>query len=632
MRRHSWRALLLAVALASLPVVAGADQASQPGSEAAAQLTAGRHHTCAVLAAAARCWGFGGDGRLGYGSEDSIGDGETPASAGPVDFGAGQTVRALSAGTAHTCALLDGGSVRCWGFGGDGRLGYANTTSIGDTTTPASAGPVSLGAGRTAVAVGAGGDHSCALLDDGSVRCWGYGFDGRLGYGATDRVGDDETPGSVAPVDLGAGRTATALSVGVDHNCAILDNGSVRCWGFGGSGQLGYGNAESIGDTETPGSVGPVDLGPGRTATAISAGGDHTCAILDNGAVRCWGFGGSGQLGYGNDSSIGDDETPGSVGPVDLGAGRTARAISAGGRHTCAILDDAGVRCWGSAALGQLGYANTTPIGVAQVPGALGPVDLGSGRTALAIAAGELHTCARLDDASVRCWGFGATGRLGYCDEANVGDDEPPSVRGPVDIGAGGGCGVTGGPPPPPPPPVAPPAPPAPPVAPAAPAAPGVAAADPFAAEAMRAQRLRRCLAAAARRPRAARRRARQICVQIHRRTPGRVRLVRARAISPTRVVLTFVASGSDRRNPPAARAYLVKQGRRSLRRLRDFERGQALCGGSCWFKGIAVGATLELTVTNLRPKTTYHYAVAARDNVSHRTGPRSRSIAVRTK
>ncbi|MEZ5100268.1 MAG: hypothetical protein R3C15_10820 [Thermoleophilia bacterium] len=108
------------------------------------------------------------------------------------------------------------------------------------------------------------------------------------------------------------------LDTGDAHSCAILDTGAVRCWGLGGSGRLGYGATSAIGDDETPASVGPVDLGPGRTATAITVGGLHTCATLDNGTVRCWDRALEGQLGYGSTTTIGDDETPASVGPVSL--------------------------------------------------------------------------------------------------------------------------------------------------------------------------------------------------------------------------------------------------------------------------------------------------------------------------
>ncbi len=432
--------VVMAAAAGTLARGASAEQASQPGSPAAGHIDVSAAsdlsgHTCAVISGlGARCWGFGGHGRLGLGNEITIGDDETPGSVGPVDIGAGRTLTAIAVGAFHTCALLNDGSVRCWGFGGDGRLGYANVATIGDDETPGSIGPVDLGAGRTAKAITAGSGHTCALLDEGSVRCWGFGGDGRLGYGNPNPIGDNETPGSAGPVDLGAGRTAQAISAGDTHTCAILDDGTVRCWGFAAIGQLGYANNVTIGENETPGSVGPVDLGAGRTAKAISAGSGHTCALLDDGTVRCWGFGGNGRLGYANVATIGDSERPGSVGPVDLGEGRTAVAISAGAAYTCAVLDDGSVRCWGSGANGRLGYASTNDIGDDESPGAVGPVNLGPGRSAAAISAGGRHTCALLDDGAVRCWGSGAYGTLGYCNENDVGDDEPPGSAGPVKL------------------------------------------------------------------------------------------------------------------------------------------------------------------------------------------------------
>jgi alpha-tubulin suppressor-like RCC1 family protein len=398
-------------------------------------IDAGGLHGCAILDnGTVRCWGYAGAGQLGYGNPNHIGDDETPGSVGPVSLGTGRTARAITTALGHTCALLDNGAVRCWGWGASGRLGYGHTSNIGDDETPGSVGPVDLGPGRTARAIAAGGSHTCAILDNASVRCWGYGLGGQLGYGDTNHIGDDEAPGSVGPVNLGSGRTARAITAGSDHTCAILDNGSVRCWGHGGVGQLGYGNTHTIGDNETPGSVGPVDLGPGRTARAIAAGGSHTCAILDNGSVRCWGLGGFGQLGYGDTNHIGDDEAPGSVGPVNLGPGRTARAITAGDLHTCAVLDNGSVRCWGLGDTGRLGYGDTNHIGDDEAPGSVGPVDLGSGRTARAITAGGAHTCAILDNGSVRCWGDGGSGRLGYGNTHDIGDNEAPGSVGPVDL------------------------------------------------------------------------------------------------------------------------------------------------------------------------------------------------------
>ena len=445
-------ALLALLAVVGLgPTTATAEQASQPSAVTAGWLDAGRYHTCAVVPLGSlRCWGYGGDGALGYGNTATIGDDETPAAAGPVDVGAGRTVQAVSAGTVHTCALLDAGAIRCWGFGGDGRLGYGNITNIGDDETPAAAGPVDLGPGRSAKVVSSGRGHTCAVLDDDSVRCWGFNFDGRLGYGNTTSIGDNETPGSVGPVPLGAGRTARTITSGDSHTCALLDDGNVRCWGFGVAGQLGYASSGNVGDDETPDQIGPVDFGAGRTTVAISAGDFHNCAILNDGSVRCWGFGGNGRLGYGNTNSIGDDERPGDVGPVNLG-GRTAVSIAAGGNHSCAILDDGSVRCWGFGQDGQLGYASRTSIGDDETPGDVGPVDIGAGRTAVSIAAGGSQTCVRLDDGSVRCWGRGTYGELGLCSRQTIGDDETPAAAGPVDLGVPGvpaaGCAVLTPPP-----------------------------------------------------------------------------------------------------------------------------------------------------------------------------------------
>src|SRR5436190_20214158 len=167
-------------------------------------------------------------------------------------------------------------------------------------------------AGRLA----AGARFSCAIIRGGAVRCWGINDSGQLGYGNTRDIGDNETPASVAPVDLG-GHKAVAIAAGFYHACALLDNGRVRCWGQGSAGQLGYGNTNNVGDDETPAAAGPVELG--GKAVAITAGGFHTCAILDNGRVRCWGLNWRGELGVGNTNNIGDYETPASVAPVNLG-------------------------------------------------------------------------------------------------------------------------------------------------------------------------------------------------------------------------------------------------------------------------------------------------------------------------
>jgi len=648
-------AVVLLVAVA-LPAGSAAEQASQPTSPAAGLLDVSSAtgdssgHTCALAAGGAlRCWGFGSIGRLGYANESTIGDDETPGAVAPVDLGG--TAAAVSVGAFHTCAALADGSVRCWGFGINGRLGYGNTITIGDDEAPGSAGPVNLGGAATAITAGSG--HTCALLTGGSLRCWGFGGDGRLGYGDQRTIGDDEVPSSVGTVDLGG--AATAVTAGGFHTCGLLVGGSVRCWGLGDNGRLGYGNGTTIGEDEKPSSVGPVATG--GAAKAITAGDGHTCALLEGGSVRCWGLGGNGRLGYANTDTIGDDETPASVAqPVSLGG--VATAISAGDAHTCALLEGGSVRCWGFGGNGRLGYANTSDVGDNEAPGSVGPVALG--RPAKAISAGGRHTCALLDDDSVRCWGFAATGRLGYCNPNDIGDDEAPGSVGPVNVTGPAACpaaaapGAGGAGPAPAPAPGGSPVPAAPPRLVKRPLTQAQLYRRALAAQARRKRALGGCFAkvkrhardeqrrlrsrgSAARRARAKRHikrhraQGRRACLRRFGRTPGGVGDLEARAVSKSRVALSFSAVGTDREKPPAARSYVIKQSRKPIRGARGFARAQTLCRGPCRFKVTLVGAKATLTVQDLRPNTTYHYSVAARDNVSGRQGPHSVTVKART-
>ena len=115
--------------------------------------------------------------------------------------------------------------------------------------------------------------------------------------------------GDILPaVDLGSGKTAKAIAAGDSHTCVILDNSSVKCWGANASGQQGLGDTDNRGDnsSEMGDNLPVVDLGTGRTAKAIAAGSDHTCAILDNASIKCWGANASGQLGLGDIDNRGD--------------------------------------------------------------------------------------------------------------------------------------------------------------------------------------------------------------------------------------------------------------------------------------------------------------------------------------
>ena len=424
----------LALAIAALCVLlvvtsAQAEQASAGADRTAAgYLDAGDKHTCAILVdGTVHCWGIGADGRLGYGTTADLPD---AADAGAVDLGPGRTARAFAAGFDFSCAILDTGAVRCWGGGANGRLGNGSTGAV---LSPAAGPPVDFGPGLTATAITAGYQHACAILSDGSVRCWGLGTAGRLGYGNQSSVGDNEQVSAAGPVDIGAGHRAVAISAGWYHTCAIRDDGQLLCWGYGAYNQLGYPGTASVGDDETPAAVGPVPLG-GHTVRAVSAGDSHTCAVLDDGTARCWGLGTYGRLGYGSTATV---PTAAAAPPINLGPGRSARAITTYLGHTCAILDTGDVRCWGLGGNGRLGYGNQDGIGddPGETPASAGPVPL-SGHAARAVTVGISHTCALLDDSTLRCWGFGGDGRLGYGDNMSVGDTPARSVAlaGPVPL------------------------------------------------------------------------------------------------------------------------------------------------------------------------------------------------------
>ena len=430
--------ILLTTVLASLGLSApaGADAGGGvpgvPRTDASA-LSVGFDFGCVIVSdGGVRCWGGNGEGQLAQGNTVKIGD-DPGESTVPVDLGPGRTAVVVSAGSFHACALLDNGQVRCWGYNSSGQLGQGNTDKIGDNPGESTV-PVDLGPGRTAVAVEAGDYHTCAVLDTGQLRCWGYNGAGQLGQGNTNNIGDTAGETTVA-VDLGPGRTAVAVAGGYASTCAVLDNGQLRCWGYNADGQLGQGHSNNIGDTAGETTV-PVDLGPGRTARAVAAGGYHVCAVLDTGQLRCWGFNSSGQLGQGNTDDIGDTAGETTV-AVDVGPGRTVVAVNGGGYHTCAVLDDGQLRCWGRNDFGQLGQGHVAYLGDSAGESTVA-VDLGPGRTALAVSGGEYHTCAVLESRQLRCWGLNDVGQLGQGNAVSFGNDPGELPAGLAAVGLGG--------------------------------------------------------------------------------------------------------------------------------------------------------------------------------------------------
>jgi alpha-tubulin suppressor-like RCC1 family protein len=404
----------------------GAPAADATSDRRIVQVSIGGEHTCAVLSdGGLRCWGAGE--ALGYRTIDDIGDNEHPYQAGDVPTGG--RVKQVAAGGGFTCALYEGGNVRCWGSNQYGTLGYGHTDDLfGAGKTPDVLPDLELGGPVSMIT--AGGLHVCALLVSGEVRCWGNNGAYQLATGDEEAIGDNEVPGSRSPLQLGS--EATSLSAALFATCAVVKGDFVRCWGLlgGFSGApMGYGGVEIIGDDETPAQAGNINVG--GSTSAVATGSDHICALLSAGRVRCWGLGGS--LGYQEDEPIGDDETPASAGDVDVGG--PIVELAAAGTARCARLSSGSLRCWGSNGLagGVLGSGSPETIGDDETPAEAGDVQVGGAVVQLAVGA-SAHTCAILDDGAIRCWGKNDRGALGLGHTATIGDDETPADVDPVRV------------------------------------------------------------------------------------------------------------------------------------------------------------------------------------------------------
>ncbi|KAA0162820.1 hypothetical protein FNF31_03084 [Cafeteria roenbergensis] len=403
-------------------------------------------------------FGMGADGRLGFGSTANYGGtpSKMPVPQGPVQLG-GRGV-ALAAGGAFSLVLLDDGRVRAFGKGNSGQLGNGVSPGTGSTpeTVPALVATVPLG--QRAVALAAGSDHSVVLLEDGSVRTFGANTFGQLGHGSDGPIGASAAEAAVlatAEVPLASERAAgavlqtyvprrealpsraVAVAAGSFHSLVLLQDGTVRTFGIGASGQLGYGASTAVGATatEAPALMPPVPLG--GSAVAVAGGASFSLVLLADGTVRAFGTGNSGQLGYGDQETVGHQPTrlPSMLGPVPLGG--LAVAVACGGSHSLVLLGDGTVRTFGTGSNGRLGYGDTQKVGAAEarVPSEMGPVPLGG--DAVAVAGSDSHSLVLLQDGTVRSFGYGGNGRLGYGSSSDVGATLPtlPSAQGPVSVG-----------------------------------------------------------------------------------------------------------------------------------------------------------------------------------------------------
>jgi Regulator of chromosome condensation (RCC1) repeat len=331
----------------------------------------------------------------------------------------------VAAGGVHTCALLDDGTVRCWG---DNTVGQLGVSGASNTMTPAP----SVDLGAKAVSISMAGLHSCAALETNGVDCWGDNAAGELGTG--DQVFH---PTPVAP--SGSLSNVIAVATGADHTCVIDPAGGLSCWGrdIGGpiagdsttqlvpvnvpiespvlaiaagdqrTVALSYGGrVYALGKLTSSSYSGmmPRALNTPSAAVAVAAGGYQACAILDGGDLRCWG----------NDSNNSTINLFAGDPPQAVSLPGKAIAVAVGGQFTCAVLESGDLSCWGDNYSGQLGLGHTR----AQ-PTPSPPISVGG--KAIAVTAGYRHTCVLLEDRAIKCWGDNSAGQLGLGDRRSRG-------------------------------------------------------------------------------------------------------------------------------------------------------------------------------------------------------------------
>jgi alpha-tubulin suppressor-like RCC1 family protein len=371
MRVRSVMTILAApVAVTTLTAIAAVGPPSAQAATAAARAPS----VTAPARLSVRAWGDDSAGELG--------DGTFTARSVPAAVGGLSSVGAIAAGGRHGLALLTSGTVLAWGddtFGQDG-----NGKSSSDAELP-----VPVKGLSKVVKIAAGGEHSLALLANGTVLAWGDNFDGQLG--------DGSTTSSTVPVPVKGLTHVTAISAGDSFSLAVLANGTVMAWGDNSNGQLGNGTNSNTSDV-------PVQVSGLHGAIAVAAGGQHSLALESDGTVMAWGEDGDGQLGTGSQAD-GSTDVPGQV--EDL---TNAVAVAAGSDFSLALTADGVVKGWGDNGFFELAHPDGFPGGIQSSDV---PVTIPGTGKATAIAAGGLFGLALRENGTVMGWGDNAFGQLG---------------------------------------------------------------------------------------------------------------------------------------------------------------------------------------------------------------------------
>lgn len=366
-RRRAPALAALLVVSALLPALAAVPAAA---AGKAIAIAAGANHACAILAdRTVVCWGQNRNAQLGNGS--------TTSRTRPVAVEGLSGVRVVAAGRHHTCAIVgEAGDVWCWGQNSYGQLGT-------ETASSRSLVPIRVPGVTAATALAAGDRHTCAIVGEGSVLCWGANEDGQLGVSGVGTRSQE-------PVEVRGIVRASSIGAGDAHTCIRIRDGTARCWGANAYGQLGRGNVQP--------SVTPTIVAREQTLTAVTAGRFHTCALTAERTVRCWGWNAFGALGTGEPGGR-------NAAPVAVPRLTKVKTIDAGEGLTCVVMETGRVRCWGPNDFGGLGNRtnedSASPVGVNGVP------------NATSIAVGHAFACAVLQDGRVRCWGQNSQGQLG---------------------------------------------------------------------------------------------------------------------------------------------------------------------------------------------------------------------------
>ena len=381
------------VVAAALVGVAPRPAAGVTPVPAAPTLASRGGHSCAVVTGGVvSCWGQNNNGELG--------DSTTQNRTTPVVARNLTGAQSVAAGDRHSCAVLLSGAVWCWGQNTAGQ--------VGDGTTTLRKVPTQVSGISTAKQVAGGLAHTCAVLTNGRVNCWGQNTYGQLGDGSnTSRSTFVEVQGITNAVWVSAGNT---------FSCAVLATGTAQCWGGNGSGQLG--------DNGTAATTSPVNVASLTNAVAVSSGTKSSCATLSDGTVNCWGENTSQQLGDGTSENRRF--------PVAVTGLTGARHATVGDNHACAVLLTGPMVCWGENINGKLGDGTTT--------NSASPVPSSGIVTGLIPTAMDDGSCVRLTDSTIRCWGLNASGQVG--DGTTMNRLTPTNVLGFQTV-AGGFTGVT---------------------------------------------------------------------------------------------------------------------------------------------------------------------------------------------